>query len=62
MSADRKPSRFECVMEPCGHYTVWDRQAELPVVVGTRILSFVDADEAQRAIICLTKGAADDER
>jgi hypothetical protein len=41
-------NRFECVLDPCNRYTIWDNRHILPVLHHGRLLSFTTLRRAQK--------------
>lgn len=39
--------RFECVLDPCDLYEVWDNETDLPVVIEGRLLAFASRSRAE---------------
>jgi hypothetical protein len=46
-------SRFECVLDPCNRYTIWDNRHILPVLHHGRLLSFATLRRAQKVAAIL---------
>jgi hypothetical protein len=40
--------RFECILDPCNRYVIWDNEAEIPVLHHGRILSYANWAQGQR--------------
>ena len=50
-------SRFECVLDPCNRYTIWDNRHILPVLHHGRLLSFATLRRAQKIAAILNDAA-----
>ena len=53
-------SRFECVLDPCNRYTIWDNRHILPVLHHGRLLSFATLRRAQKIAAILNDAAGSD--
>ena len=40
--------RFECLMDPCGRYLIWDNEGDAPVMCGRELLAYTSVEEAAR--------------
>jgi hypothetical protein len=53
-------SRFECVLDPCNRYVIWDNKLILPVLHHGRILSFSTPRRAQKVAALLNDAVGSD--
>jgi hypothetical protein len=53
-------SRFECVLDPCNRYTIWDNRHILPVLHHGRLLSFATLRRAQKIAAILNDAVVSD--
>jgi hypothetical protein len=53
-------SRFECVLDPCNRYLIWDNRYRLPVLHHGRVLSFSTLRRAQKVVALLNDAVESD--
>lgn len=55
---ERMKDRFECLMDPCGRYLVWDNEGDAPAMHGQAMLACASAEEAMRLAAAMNARAA----